>query len=81
MLGLPLLGIYNGVLLARQIQEWQEYEGGKPPLYEQILAVPLNRSLAILLALKQELPREVAIRISLLGMVEGKPLPLSGERL
>jgi len=49
----PLLGIYNGVLLARQIK-WQESS-----LYERILSLHLQRCLAILQALESELPREV----------------------
>lgn len=56
----PLLGIYNGVLLARQIKEWQRGADGNSSLYERILSAHLYPCFAMLQALEQHFPREVA---------------------
>lgn len=64
----PLRGIHNGVLLARQIKKWQEHVNGKPSVYDQTLRNPLNHCLAILLALHEELPREVLVIIVQLAL-------------
>jgi ankyrin repeat protein len=55
----PLVGLYNNVFLASKIPAWNNSRDGQPSLYEQILAVPLNRLLATLLMLREELCKDI----------------------